>query len=131
LRPNHSINSGGASGCNGGGGDTIEDFEADLKNNLFRIWSRISSGSYFPPPVKAVAIPKKNGGNTFSVFRPGGHTAPHAVGVGDDGISAGEGGGGQMSIALLESMAKIKVIDMGYKGVPSTAFPKFESYQAA
>jgi retron-type reverse transcriptase len=42
--------------------ETIEDFEADLKNNLFRIWNRISSGSYFPPPVKAVAIPKKNGG---------------------------------------------------------------------
>jgi len=42
--------------------ETIEDFEADLKNNLFQIWNRISSGSYFPPPVKAVAIPKKNGG---------------------------------------------------------------------
>ena len=42
--------------------ETIEDFEADLKNNLYRIWNRMSSGSYFPPPVKAVAIPKKNGG---------------------------------------------------------------------
>jgi RNA-directed DNA polymerase len=42
--------------------ETIDDFEADLKNNLYRLWNRMSSGSYFPPPVKAVAIPKKNGG---------------------------------------------------------------------
>lgn len=41
---------------------SIEDFEKDLKGNLFKIWNRMSSGSYFPPPVKAVAIPKKNGG---------------------------------------------------------------------
>ena len=42
--------------------ETIEEFEADLKSNLYRIWNRMSSGSYFPPPVKAVAIPKRNGG---------------------------------------------------------------------
>lgn len=42
--------------------ETIADFESDLKNNLYRLWNRLSSGSYFPPPVKAVAIPKKNGG---------------------------------------------------------------------
>lgn len=42
--------------------ETIEDFEKNLKGNLYRIWNRMSSGSYFPPPVKAVAIPKKNGG---------------------------------------------------------------------
>jgi RNA-directed DNA polymerase len=42
--------------------ETIDDFEADLGNNLYRLWNRMSSGSYFPPPVKAVAIPKKNGG---------------------------------------------------------------------
>ena len=42
--------------------ETIDDFERDLKNNLYRIWNRMSSGSYFPPPVKAVPIPKKNGG---------------------------------------------------------------------
>lgn len=41
---------------------SIEDFEADLKGNLYKIWNRMSSGSYIPPPVKAVAIPKKNGG---------------------------------------------------------------------
>jgi RNA-directed DNA polymerase len=41
---------------------TLADFEADLKGNLYKVWNRMSSGSYFPDPVKAVAIPKKNGG---------------------------------------------------------------------
>jgi RNA-directed DNA polymerase len=41
---------------------TIEQFEADLSGNLYKIWNRMSSGSYFPPPVRAVSIPKKNGG---------------------------------------------------------------------
>jgi RNA-directed DNA polymerase len=40
---------------------TIGEFESDLKNNLYRIWNRMSSGSYFPPPVKAVVIPKPRG----------------------------------------------------------------------
>jgi transposase InsO family protein len=39
--------------CSRPNGCSIEDFEADLKNNLYRIWNRISSGSYFPPAVKA------------------------------------------------------------------------------
>ena len=42
--------------------ETIADFEKNLKKNLYRIWNRMSSGSYMPPPVKAVAIPKKTGG---------------------------------------------------------------------
>jgi len=42
--------------------ETIDDFERNLKGNLYRIWNRMSSGSYFPPPVKAVPIPKKSGG---------------------------------------------------------------------
>jgi group II intron reverse transcriptase/maturase len=41
---------------------SIEDFESDLKNNLYKIWNRLSSGSYFPPPVRAVEIPKADGG---------------------------------------------------------------------
>jgi len=41
---------------------TIEDFEKDLKGNLYKIWNRMSSGSYFPPPVRTVKIPKANGG---------------------------------------------------------------------
>lgn len=40
---------------------TMEDFESDLKNNLYKIWNRLSSGSYFPPPVRRVDIPKSNG----------------------------------------------------------------------
>jgi group II intron reverse transcriptase/maturase len=49
-------------GAPGVDGCTIEDFESDLKNNLYRIWNRMASGSYFPPPVKAVEIPKPHGG---------------------------------------------------------------------
>jgi RNA-directed DNA polymerase len=43
---------------------SIEDFETDLRNNLYKIWNRMSSGTYFPPPVMAVEIPKPNGGGT-------------------------------------------------------------------
>jgi len=42
--------------------ESLDEFEADLKDNLYKIWNRMSSGSYFPPPVKAVEIPKKSGG---------------------------------------------------------------------
>jgi RNA-directed DNA polymerase len=42
--------------------ETIAAFESDLINNLYKIWNRMSSGSYFPPPVKAIEIPKKSGG---------------------------------------------------------------------
>ena len=41
---------------------SVEDFEKDWQNNLYKIWNRMSSGTYFPPPVLTVAIPKKNGG---------------------------------------------------------------------
>ena len=41
---------------------SIGEFEQDLGNNLYRIWNRMSSGSYFPPPVRAVEIPKADGG---------------------------------------------------------------------
>lgn len=51
-------------GAAGVDGQSIEDFEADLKNNLYRIWNRMSSGSYFPSPVRAVEIPKSHGGGT-------------------------------------------------------------------
>ena len=49
-------------GSAGVDGQSLEMFEEDLKGNLYKIWNRMSSGSYFPPPVKAVAIPKKSGG---------------------------------------------------------------------
>ena len=41
---------------------SIDDFERNLQDNLYKLWNRMSSGSYFPPPVKAVPIPKKSGG---------------------------------------------------------------------
>jgi RNA-directed DNA polymerase len=49
-------------GAPGVDGQSIADFEKDLKNNLYKVWNRMSSGSYFPPPVRAVAIPKPHGG---------------------------------------------------------------------
>ena len=51
-------------GAPGVDGVSIEEFEADLHNNLYKIWNRMSSGSYFPPPVRAVEIPKPHGGGT-------------------------------------------------------------------
>ena len=50
-------------GAAGVDGESIEEFEKDLKGNLYRIWNRMSSGSYFPPPVRAVEIPKRAGGS--------------------------------------------------------------------
>jgi group II intron reverse transcriptase/maturase len=49
-------------GAAGVDGQTIEQFEADLSGNLYKIWNRMSSGCYVPPPVRAVSIPKKSGG---------------------------------------------------------------------
>jgi len=40
---------------------SIKDFELKLKDNLYKIWNRLASGSYFPPAVKEVEIPKKDG----------------------------------------------------------------------
>lgn len=49
-------------GAAGVDGQSIEKFERDLENNLYKLWNRMSSGSYFPPPVRRVEIPKDNGG---------------------------------------------------------------------
>ena len=43
--------------------ESIQAFEANLRGNLYKVWNRMSSGSYVPPPVKAVEIPKKSGGS--------------------------------------------------------------------
>jgi RNA-directed DNA polymerase len=48
-------------GAAGVDGQSIADFEEDLKNNLYKVWNRLSSGSYFPPPVRRVEIPKGDG----------------------------------------------------------------------
>ena len=41
---------------------SLEDYERDLANNLYKLWNRLASGSYFPPPVLAVEIPKAQAG---------------------------------------------------------------------
>ena len=51
-------------GAPGVDGVDLQAFEGDLKSNLYKIWNRMASGSYFPPPVKAVEIPKPHGGGT-------------------------------------------------------------------
>lgn len=48
-------------GAGGVDGVTFENYEQNLKDNLYKLWNRMSSGSYFPKPVRGVAIPKKNG----------------------------------------------------------------------
>src|SRR5271156_1822272 len=45
-------------GAPGVDGQALEEFESGLGGNLYKIWNRMSSGSYFPPPVRAVEIPK-------------------------------------------------------------------------
>lgn len=42
---------------------SLEEYQKDLNNNLYKLWNRLSSGSYFPPPVREVKIPKQNGGH--------------------------------------------------------------------
>ena len=49
-------------GAAGVDGQSIAEFEANLVGNLYKLWNRLSSGSYFPPPVRRVDIPKANGG---------------------------------------------------------------------
>ena len=48
-------------------GVTIGQFEERLKDNLYRLWNRMSSGSYFPGPVRAVEIPKKGGTRVLGI----------------------------------------------------------------
>jgi RNA-directed DNA polymerase len=54
-------------GAAGVDGCSVEDFEEDLRGNLYKIWNRMSSGTYFPPPVKAVEIPKPGGTRILGV----------------------------------------------------------------
>lgn len=49
-------------GASGIDNQSLEEFEKDLENNLYKLWNRMASGSYFPPPVRAVEIPKRSGG---------------------------------------------------------------------
>lgn len=54
----------GNQGAPGVDEQSLSEFEADLKNNLYKIWNRMSSGTYFPPPVRGVEIEKPHGGGT-------------------------------------------------------------------
>jgi hypothetical protein len=63
-------------GAPGVDGCSIDEFEKDLKSNLYKIWNRMSSGSYFPPPVLAVEIPKPHGGGTRILGVPTGSRKP-------------------------------------------------------
>ena len=54
-------------GAAGVDGQSIAEFEQDLSNNLYRLWNRMSSGSYFPPPVRRVEIPKNNGAGVEAI----------------------------------------------------------------
>ena len=49
-------------GAAGVDGQTLADFEKGLEDNLYKVWNRMTSGSYMPPPVRLVEIPKGNGG---------------------------------------------------------------------
>jgi RNA-directed DNA polymerase len=49
-------------GAAGIDGESMEMFEVNLKDNLYRVWNRMSSGSYLPPAIRLVEIPKKSGG---------------------------------------------------------------------
>ncbi len=51
-------------GAAGVDGQSLAAFDKDLKNNLYKLWNRMSSGSYFPPPVRLVEIPKGTSGQT-------------------------------------------------------------------
>ncbi|WP_198037041.1 reverse transcriptase domain-containing protein [Nocardia sp. BMG51109] len=57
-------------GAPGASGVTLEEFETDLKGNLYKIWNRMSSGNYFPPPVMAVEIPTPHGGGVRTLGVP-------------------------------------------------------------
>ena len=48
-------------GAAGVDGESITEFERNLERNLYKIWNRMSSGTYFPPPVRSVEIPKADG----------------------------------------------------------------------
>src|SRR4051812_6968740 len=71
-------------GAPGVDGKSVADFEKDLKNNLYKVWNRMSSGSYFPPPVR--------GGNRETTRRRDAHT-----GHPDRGRPHRSNGGGQAS----------------------------------
>ena len=66
-------------GAAGVDGVSLAAFEQNLKGNLYKVWNRMSSGSYHPPPVRLVEIPKDNGGTRHSD-----HCRPRGADSGQD-----------------------------------------------
>ena len=85
-------------GAPGVDGQALGEFEADLGNKLYKIWNRMSSGSYFPPPVRAVEIPKPHGGGVRMLGVPDGRGQGRADG---GGHVFGAGGGAEVPPGLL------------------------------
>lgn len=69
----------GNQGSSGVDGVSIAAFEKDLRNNLYQVWNRMASGTYFPPAVKAVAIPKAGGTRILGVPTVGDRVAQTVV----------------------------------------------------
>ncbi len=80
---------------------SLAEFEADLKNELYRIWNRMSSGTYFPPPVRAVEIPKPHGGGVRTLGVP--EVPPRLVRVSAEQVAAA-GGRGVPAAVLAEGL---------------------------
>src|SRR5215207_427345 len=72
----------------------LEEFEADLRDNLYKIWNRMSSGSYLPPAVRAVEIPKPHGDGVRMLGVPNDRGQGRA-----DGSSHASGGTGGPSVS--------------------------------
>ena len=81
---------------------TIADFEKNLKGNLYKIWNRMSSGSYFPPPVRTVKIPKANGGERKLGYTDRGGSDRATGGE----VEAGVGGGPAVPSGFLRLSAR-------------------------
>ena len=81
-------------GAAGVDGVTVEQFARDEKNNLYKLWNRMSSGRYFPAPVRLVEIPKSGGRGTRALGVPTGVAkcglvqAVVGLGVGDAPVSS-------------------------------------------
>ena len=81
-------------GAAGVDGESLAAFEKDLKGNLYKIWNRMSSGSYFPPPVRLVEIPKDERRHAPAGHSHGGRSR------GADGREDGPGAGGGAACSI-------------------------------
>src|SRR6201987_1937966 len=92
---------------------TMADFARDLKGNLYKIWNRMSSGSYFPPPVRTVKIPKANGGERKLGIQTGSDRATSGE------VETGAGGGSAVPSGFLR--VSTGEVGLGCSGTGSAA----------